>query len=131
MYLEIDNRRCSKSSNSECFQSVSKAAQYLAAAHARHALGPEFPFQVIKGLEDNVEEKEKSEYSNVVYFVIGVISVVVVGLLFGVLVKTHNKRARGITWFPEGFLRTNSGQRRRSRRRGPDGQEMRFVNLIF
>lgn len=30
--------------------------------------------------------------------------------------------------FSTGFLRTNSGTRRRSKRRGPDGQEMRNLN---
>lgn len=107
---------------------VFQAAQFLAAAHSRHALSTAFPIQQIQ--ESGADEKDGSggaAYSNMVYLVTGATIVVLIGLVFGVLVNSQRKRARGITWFPEGFLRNNSGQRRRSRRRGPDGQEMRYV----
>ncbi|KFM62753.1 Neurogenic locus notch-like protein 2, partial [Stegodyphus mimosarum] len=126
VYMEIDNRRCVKTAATECFQSATKAAQFLAAAHSRQAFA--FQIQEISG-----EDKEKPAgvqmyyYPDLMYIVIGVIIFIIMGLLFGVLFTTR-KRARGITWFPEGFFRTSSSQRRRSRRRGPDGQEMRNLN---
>jgi Notch-like protein len=38
---------------------------------------------------------------------IGVILIALVVMLIGVLFTAQKKRANGITWFPEGFLRTN------------------------
>lgn len=54
--------------------------------------------------------------------------ILVVGLSLGVLISTHRKKAAGITWFPEGFLRTGSNNSRTStQRRVPDGQELRTM----
>ncbi|CAG7722376.1 unnamed protein product, partial [Allacma fusca] len=55
------------------------------------------------------------------------LTVIAIVLVFGVLFSSQKKKYKGITWFPEGFLRHTqpSGQHRRSRRRGPDGQEMK------
>ena len=57
--------------------------------------------------------------------------IVIVVILFGVLVTVVRKRARGTTWFPEGFLRGSdsavagdSGAKQKNRR-VPDGQEMK------
>lgn len=101
-----------------------KAAQFLAAAHSRHALSTAFP---IREIQEADEERGKGEISvsYMTYVFVGVVLLIICGMLVGVLIGSQKKRARGITWFPEGFLRNNSGQRRRSRRRGPDGQEMR------
>ncbi|XP_023215803.1 neurogenic locus Notch protein-like [Centruroides sculpturatus] len=127
--LEIDNRKCLKSKKGECFQTASKAAQFLAAAHTRRDLRTNFDIEEISGDSDYGSSKGiDAAYPNMVYIVIGIIVIVLLGLLIGVLITTQRKRARGITWFPEGFFRANSSQRRRSRRRGPDGQEMRNLN---
>lgn len=128
VHLEIDNRRCLKSQGSECFQSAAKAAEFLAAAQARHAL--ETPFHIQEVLGSGREEGGAGGEGNrtsALNIVIGLIGVLLAGLLIGVLFTTQKKRARGITWFPEGFLSTSNGQRRRSRRKGPDGQEMRVA----
>lgn len=126
MHLEIDNRRCLKSQGSECFQSAAKAAEFLAAAQARHALETSFQFEEVLGSgREQGGAGGESGRASALHVVIGLIGVLLAGLLIGVLFSTQKKRARGITWFPEGFLSTSSGQRRRSRRRGPDGQEMR------
>lgn len=118
-----------KSLGSECFQSAAKAAEFLAAAHSRHALETPFHIQEVKGAGASEQGPAGgSGQAGALHVVIGLIGVLLAGLLIGVLITTHKKRARGITWFPEGFLRTSSGQRRRSRRRGPDGQEMRVAN---
>lgn len=56
--------------------------------------------------------------------------IVIVSLLVGVLVTVARKRARGTTWFPEGFFTSSSsagvgaGAKPKSRR-VPDGQEMK------
>ena len=57
--------------------------------------------------------------------------IVIVVILLGVLVTVVRKRARGTTWFPEGFLKGSvaavaggSGAKPKNRR-VPDGQEMK------
>lgn len=116
-YAEISQRK---------FHTFLQAAQFLSAARAREA----FAFQIqdigVEGDGGNHHSRDKKSdtNSNMIYLAVGLVAFAMLGLLFGVLVSTR-KRARGITWFPEGFLRTSSSQRRRSRRKGPDGQEMR------
>lgn len=101
---------------------------FLSAARSREA----FAFQITDiGVENDAGSRHSSDknvtaYPDIIYVSVGIVVFVMLGLLFGVLIGTR-KRARGITWFPEGFLRTSSSQRRRSRRKGPDGQEMRSV----
>ena len=55
--------------------------------------------------------------------------IIIVTLLFGVLVTVARKRARGTTWFPEGFFSsvstgTGIGAKPKTRR-VPDGQELK------
>ncbi|KAG8235482.1 hypothetical protein J437_LFUL018752 [Ladona fulva] len=138
VYLEIDNRRCIVEENASCFTSAKEAADYLAATAATHTLSTTFPIVQVRGEfgpGDDIPEGGGDIRTNTKYVVIGFVVVIVLGLLAGVLAKAQRKRAHGVTWFPEGFLRNNSvnnncssGQRRRSRRRGPDGQEMRNLN---
>lgn len=134
VYLELDNRKCADSLDKECFFSASKAAEFLAATHSKHELNTGFPIQKIEGFERQTdmqppgEDDISEESSNMVYIVIACFAIVMCMVILGVLV-TSRKKARAITWFPEGFFRTNSGQRRRqSKRRGPDGQEMRNLH---
>lgn len=106
-----------------------KAADFLAATAAIHSLDTSFPIYQVRGVtSDRPDGGDSVSPPNVKYVFIGVVIVLLAGLLIGVLVTAQRKRAVGITWFPEGFLRNNSGPRRRSRRRGPDGQEMRNLN---
>lgn len=126
VYLEIDNRKCTTMSSSECFFSAREAAEFLAATASKHSLSPDFPIFQVKGVTPPSEPPEAPTNSKYVF--IGVILVLLAGLLIGVLVTAQRKRAAGITWFPEGFIGNNSSTRRRSRRRGPDGQEMRNLN---
>ncbi|XP_022235577.1 neurogenic locus Notch protein-like [Limulus polyphemus] len=126
VHLEIDNRQCLKSTYNECFQTAAEAARFLAASRSRHSLDTAFQIESIQS-SDELEKPRgpKVTYPNMVYIVIGVIVIILLGLLLGVLVTTQRKRVHGITWFPEGFFRNNNNQKRQSRRRGPDGQEMR------
>lgn len=125
VYLEIDNRKCTMMTGSECFFSANEAAEFLAATASKHSLSPDFPIYQVKGVitPENREDSENSKY------VFGGVILVFLGcLLVFVLVTAKRKRAAGVTWFPEGFIRNNSSTRRHSRRRGPDGQEMRNLN---
>lgn len=124
-YLELDNRRCTLL-DAECFSNANEAADFLAASAAAHALSTTFPIYRVRGVS-SAEYPPIDSPANVKYVLMGVFLMMLVGLLLGVLVTTQRKRSHGITWFPEGFLRNNSGPRRQSRRRGPDGQEMRHI----
>lgn len=126
--LEIDNRKCEKLPNVECFPATNAAAQFLAASAAKHGLPAGLPIYEVRGEDQQPLSPGAQSHVNLTYIVIGAFGVVMAALLIGVLVSAQRKRAQGITWFPEGFLRTSSGQRRQSRRRGPDGQEMRNLN---
>lgn len=126
-FLEIDNRKCTIMSGGECFPTANEAAEFLAAKASRHTLSQSFPIFQVRG-ESGPVLPEVEPGTNLNYVLVGVILVLLACGLLGVLVTAQRKRAAGITWFPEGFLRTSSGTRRRSRRRGPDGQEMRNLN---
>jgi len=126
-FLELDNRKCTQSAI--CFSSANEAAEFLAVAALKHSISQNFPIEQVGTISPQNTYYSDSP-TNYKYVFIGVVIVVLGGLLVGVLVTAQRKRAVGVTWFPEGFLRTSSGsgQRRRSRRRGPDGQEMRNLN---
>jgi len=129
-FLEIDNRKCTLAQGTSCFSSANEAAEYLAAAALKQPLSLNFPIEQVRSIVGTQNTDYSDNPTNYKYVFIGVVIVVLGGLLVGVLVTAQRKRAVGVTWFPEGFLRTSSGsgQRRRSRRRGPDGQEMRNLN---
>lgn len=82
-----------------------QAADYIAATAARHSLVSSFPIHQVRGVTGPSEPAEAT--TNVKYVFIGVVLVLLAGLLIGVLVAAHRKRAQGITWFPEGFFRNN------------------------
>lgn len=124
-YFEIDNRKCIVDAGAECFPTANEAAEFLAAAAASHSLPQDFPIYQVKGVV-TAPPDGPPENPFTFYFAIGAI-IVILAMIVGVIMA-NRKRAAGITWFPEGFLRTNSGTRRHSRRRGPDGQEMRNLN---
>lgn len=129
IYLEIDNRKCDTTDSAPCFPTVNEAAEFLAATASKHTIPKNYPIERVEGVV-SPQNPSYQDATNFNYVFVGVVIVVLGGMLVGVLVTAQRKRAVGITWFPEGFLRTNSGsgQRRRSRRRGPDGQEMRNLN---
>ena len=113
----------------DCFSRASQVAQFLAASATSHLLDTEFPIARVLGLDAGPPEiRHDSPASNLIYVLVGALIVLVVALVVGVLVTSNRKRARGITWFPDGFLGNNVVQRRTSRRRGPDGQEMRNLH---
>jgi len=121
--LELDNRRCITSEGMECFANAEGAAEYIAAKAAKNSLSEAFPIYKVRSEERGSEPKEAP--TNVFLGLVGVLLVLVI-VVVGVLM-TNKRKANAITWFPDGFL-SHSGQRRRSRRRGPDGQEMRNLS---
>lgn len=129
MFLEIDNRKCSEvsSTGEACFQTASAAAEFLAAKASKHTLTQSFPIYEVNGLSSR-DDPDREASTNTKYVLFGILLVFVIGACIGIIVTTKRKRASGITWFPEGFLRTNSSGRHSSRRRGPDGQEMRNLH---
>ena len=50
---------------------------------------------------------------------------VAVVLTLVIILGISRKRARGITWFPEGFFSRSSEPTKPVSRRGPDGEEMK------
>lgn len=119
VYLEIDNRKCET-----CFNVAQEAAEYLAATASKHSF--KFPIFNIEGINEKPEDYPDSP-TNASYVIMGAFCVIIVAALFGIMV-TKRKRAEGVTWFPDGFFTPATGHRRHSRRRGPDGQEMRNLN---
>ena len=104
-------------------------AQFLAASASSHLLDADFPIARVLGLDAGPPDiPHDSPQSHFIYVLVGALIVLVVALVIGVLVTSNRKRARGITWFPDGFLGNSGVQRRTSRRRGPDGQEMRNLH---
>jgi Notch-like protein len=128
VYLELDNRKCTQVEGMECFFHASDAADFLGAAAVSHALSKDFPIFQVQGHGAEPPDQVPDQGAKIEFVLIGLVAIIFFGLLLFVLVNTQRKRAHGVTWFPEGFLRNNSGQRRRSHRRGPDGQEMRNLN---
>jgi Notch-like protein len=128
VYLEIDNRKCTTLSDSSesCFQTASAAAEFLAAKASKHTLSQSFPIYQVNGSSGVVEDIDTP--TNAKYVVFGIIIVFAISVAIGVIVTTQRKRASGITWFPEGWTLSNTGPRRRSRRRGPEGQELRNMS---
>lgn len=102
------------------------AAEFLSAAHSKQALAISGGFEIDSIRGTTVEAPGGSAAPNVLATMMGVMIIVLLGLLLGVLVTGQRKRARGITWFPEGFLpmrpQVSGGPRRR-----PDGQEMHSI----
>lgn len=128
VYLEIDNRKCMQGIEEACFSRASQVAQYMAALASGHSLDADFPIHRVLGLDSGPPVVADDASSKLVYVLVGALSVLAAFFVVGALF-TNRKRARGITWFPEGFLSNSVGvQRRASRRRGPDGQEMRNLH---
>lgn len=135
VFLEIDNRKCENgggdqdfhtSNTSSCFETVEEAATYFAGVAQRHSLNSDFDIIQVDSFPGGMPSQEEGSPSWLVYVMIGFLSVVMVFVLMNVLVN-QKRKSRGITWFPDGFLRHAPAavHHRRSRRKGPDGQEMR------
>lgn len=121
VFLQLDNRKCSEGNvSSSCFATAIEAAEFLAASAARHSLDSEFDIVQVRGHSGTLPEEEETKPSWLAYLLFTTFTVAMIGLLFIVLFA-QKRKAKGITWFPDGFRRhTNSSTRRsRSRRHGP------------
>lgn len=130
VFLEIDNRKCEDTNGSSCFNTAEEAATYFAGAAQRHTLDANFDILQVRGLDGSAPSVDEEGPSWLAYVMIGFLSVIMVFVLMNVLVN-QRKKSRGITWFPDGFRRhaPSGGHHRRSRRKGPDGQEMRTLGV--
>lgn len=101
----------------------------MAASAASHALSTSFPIYKAEGVGPGSQIPTEQPRSSTALVLTGMFLILVVGLSLGVLISTHRKKAAGITWFPEGFLRTgsNNSSRTGTQRRVPDGQELRTM----
>lgn len=98
-----------------------------------------FIFTVECGIDCNPPTTDPPGEPNMTYTYVAVsvaaVLIMVVVVIFGL---SRRKTAQGITWFPEGFILSNSGPKstgppRTAKRRVPDGEEMKLVqlNLFF
>lgn len=84
-----------------------QAADFIAATAANHALSSSFPIHKVEGVSSAVAPNPGEQPANIRNVLFGAIIVLFLAMLIGVLVSTHRKKATGVTWFPEGFLRNN------------------------
>jgi Notch-like protein len=114
VYLEIDNANC----ENNCFDSVEGWSNYIAAALSQQLRED---FQVVK-IGVSHEQEPPAGHTNTIIGI--VVTITLICVLALVITNTKGKkRARGITWFPDGFLQSGNPLRE-SHRKGPDGQEM-------
>lgn len=78
----------------------------MAATAQNHALSTSFPIVKVQGVS-NAESPLSDEPTSVKFILVGILGITLIGLVIGVLVAAQRKRAHGITWFPEGFGRSN------------------------
>lgn len=128
IHLLIDIWPCLNDSLHECFDSAESAAQFIVAAVYNGWTIPAMPLVNVDSSPDNTKVDPGSPPLNVIYVVVGVALAIVLTLV--ILVVISRKRARGFTWFPEGFFSRSSdasASSRSSKRHGPDGEELKNI----
>lgn len=116
-----------KANSGECFLTASKAAEFISAAHSKQVLDINgFTIESLRA--GGIQAGDSGSGSSLTLTITGLATVVLMGTLIGVMVSGQRKRARGITWFPEGFFPMRSGTG--APRRRPDGQEMRSISKL-
>jgi len=113
VYMEVDNINC----NDKCFSTSEEVANYIAAAYADE-------LRRDWGVVQIGETKTVSgDSTSPIGVIIGILVIALVMVTLGVVVSTNKKKAKGIQWFPEGFL-THTPAIHPGHRKAPDGQEM-------
>jgi len=113
VYMEVDNANCV----ANCYQKTSDLANYVAAAYSKELRDDWSVVQI--GETNNTNPKDSTSPIGVIA---GVLVIALVTVAIGVVVQSNKRKAKGVTWFPEGFLA--HGPPRAVQRKGPDGQEM-------
>lgn len=107
VYLEIDNRQCSKHSN-ECMSSAVQAASFIAA----ESLKSDLPYPLY-----SIDVEHPPPPPPLLYLVAVAAAIILLILVLGVL-AAKRKRKHGTLWLPDGFL-----AKKDSKRREPVGQD--------
>jgi len=123
VYLEIDNVKCNfEELDEHCFNDVEDYANYFSAMMGK-SQEPTDDWGIVqvgyaKGDSPGSGSSSKDTYG----VIIGLVIVALIVVTIGVIVQTNKKRARGITWFPDGFSQP-------LKQRKLDGQGFGFGNM--
>lgn len=109
LVLGIDNRKCGVD---QCFENVREIASFLNASQDRMITPIKDMFEAygLRMRVDTIDDEQEifrrpgSQVPNLTYIVLGIMTLLFVGILLGALVTNNRKKARGVTWFPEGFF---------------------------
>uniref|UniRef100_A0A8C1L6C0 Notch receptor 3 n=1 Tax=Cyprinus carpio TaxID=7962 RepID=A0A8C1L6C0_CYPCA len=118
VYLEIDNRLCSQSSD-DCFRNANSAAEYLGALSASEMLNFSYPLKEVRS--------EKIIHNNDIptlgkLLLVGVASLFLLVILMVGMLIARRKRKLSKLWFPEGFFLKKETSSNKNRRE-PVGQD--------
>ena len=121
VYLEIDNIKCSNhplaDEDTHCIDDIKSYSDYFADMVKKSKETSED-----WGIVDVDFSKADAPLgnSNTYGIVIGLVIIALIVVTVGVIVQTQKKRAKGVTWFPEGFFQAPTQPMKRK----SDGQEM-------
>lgn len=120
--LTLDNSKCGAGGQRECFETAASAAEFVAAA-LHKGWTPGLGIGTVSASSDDSSDKPQTDAVTVptyVYLVAGAVVLVIVAILVGAYFGGRRKRARGITWFPEGFAFSSSEVA--AKRKCPEGE---------
>ena len=121
VYMEIDNVKCSGDPtvdvDERCFSDVEGYANYFSAMMGKSEETSEDWGIVQVGYAKGDAPAQGADNNGII---IGLVVIALVVVALGVLVQTQKKRAKGVTWFPEGFFPATTQPLKRKN----DGQEM-------
>ncbi len=101
VYLEIDNVKCAEDAEEHCFDNAEGYANLFGAMMGADKLQDDWGIiQVGARLDEGKDEKGGSNATGIA---IGVTLFVIIIVVLGVLTNGKKRRAKGVTWFPEGF----------------------------
>jgi len=113
VYLEIDNTKCADESH--CFNDAEGYANMFGAMMGRSG-EPSKEWGIIQVGLSKSEPPSTDSSDNNYGFVVGLVILALILLTIGVLMQ-NRKRAKGITWFPDGFIHPH-------KKRKGEGHEM-------
>ena len=120
VYLEIDNLKClggaEAKSDNQCINDIEGYLDYFSAMVGNSKDTSENWGIVEVGFSKADKPIEGKDTYGIV---IGLVIIALIVITVGVIVKTQKKRAKGITWFPDGFPAPSQSMKRKI-----DGQEM-------
>ena len=120
VYLEIDNLKCSgeqvADTSSQCISDIEGYKDYFTAMVGNSKETSE-DWGIV---EVGFSKAEKADDGKENYGIaIGLVIIALIVISVGVIVQTQKKKAKGVTWFPDGFLPTTQSTKRKN-----DAQEM-------